>query len=423
MKMKNKFIIALFLTTTLLAGCATIDISKLSNDPNIDNSTDGSDDDDDSHYVDDGVVGENTLTISSDNYANISSYSTGNYSNRYDDSEYNNINIINNVSFMHYRGVSEEGYTIKLLPYYASADDKTLPGAIFNADKIQGITDIEIKYQSSSGLSLLVSQSKVYENPHSIVGNPLTKESSAINFRVRQYHPSFFKIETKGSDLYIESISIKYTNIDESVTTDYLESGNEKTRHVISKINDLVDGETKVTLKDKNGTDKQYTYYTTDYCLSNNGVVEYAVLTDPIDVANYYLAFGVAPANYVNTTETSVEMTSLFGENIRKCSEYYTRTDGYANAFSGELSNPKYIELDIALDSNYGLKSRGVGRVVIFEEGLNAYSDGGYVAFYTDDHYATFQEYLGDGTYSPRFNAQCPITSYKHSKPFNSVQL
>lgn len=422
MKMKNKFIIALFLTSTLLAGCASIDISKLSNNPNIDNSTDGSDDGD-SQYVDDGVIGENTLTISSDNYVNISSYSTGNYSNQYDDSESNNINIINNVSFMHYRGVSEEGYTIKLLPYYASADDGTLPGAIFNADKIQGITDIEIKYQSSSGLSLLVSQSKVYENSHSLVGNPLTEESSAINFRVRQYRPSFFKIETKGSDLYIKSISIKYTNIDESVSTDYLESGSNKTRHVISKINDLVDGETTITLKDKNGVDKQYTYYTTDYCLSNNEAVEDATLTDSIDVANYYLAFGVAPANYVNTTEASVDMTTLFGDNIRKCSDYYTRTDGYANAFSGELSNPQYIELDIALDNNYGLKSRGAGRVVIFLEGLSAYSDGGYVAFYTDDHYATFQEYLGDGTYSPRFNGQCPITSYKHSTPVSSVQL
>ncbi len=419
--MKNKFIITLFLTSTLLAGCANIDISKLSNNPNIDNnSTDNNSDD--SQYVDDGVIGENTLTISRDNYKNITSFTTGNYSNQYD-SEDGNTNIIDNISFMHYRGVSQEGYTIKLLPYYCSSDDGTLPGAIFNADKIQGITDIEIKYQSSSGLSLLVSQSKVYDNPHSLVGDPLTEDSSAINFRVRQYHPSFFKIETKGSDLYIESISINYTNIDESVSTNYLESGNNKTRYIISKINDLVDGETTIALKDKNGTEKQYTYYTTDYCLNNNEVAQYATLTDPIDVANYYLAFGVAPANYVNQTEVSTDVTTLFGDNLRKYSDYYTRTDGYANAFSGELSNPKYIELDIALDNNYGLKSRGVGRVVIFEEGLSAYTDGGYVAFYTDDHYATFQEYLGDGTYGPRFNAQCPLTSYKHSKPVSSVQL
>ena len=77
-----------------------------------------------------------------------------------------------------------------------------------------------------------------------------------------------------------------------------------------------------------------------------------------------------------------------------------------------------YYEFDIALDSSYRTNSRGVGRVVMF---LNGFSATGYdsspVAVYTDDHYATFQEFNNLGQFLPRFNAESRITNLSWSVP------
>ena len=42
---------------------------------------------------------------------------------------------------------------------------------------------------------------------------------------------------------------------------------------------------------------------------------------------------------------------------------------------------------------------------------------GQSVIVYTDDHYATFQEYNNYGSFGTRFNAERSVTSYKWSKP------
>lgn len=57
-------------------------------------------------------------------------------------------------------------------------------------------------------------------------------------------------------------------------------------------------------------------------------------------------------------------------------------------------SNFIYYECDIDLDGTYNKSNRGVCKVVVW---FNGFSADGYdespVAVYTDDHYATFQEY------------------------------
>ena len=98
----------------------------------------------------------------------------------------------------------------------------------------------------------------------------------------------------------------------------------------------------------------------------------------------------------------------------------YSRTDGYALSVpyqSGSEGTPLYHELDVALDSTYSDNRRGVGRVVVWEYGFDASRgaigyDSAPVAVYTDDHYATFQEYLNTGVYGTRFNSEMQRTIY-----------
>ena len=91
-------------------------------------------------------------------------------------------------------------------------------------------------------------------------------------------------------------------------------------------------------------------------------------------------------------------------------------------------SNPKYYEFDIGFtkDGYYcGTGGRGVGRVVVFTTGMGpsttyqydeAYGND-WFAVYTDDHYASFQEYYNNGTYSERFKAEGYLAAYQWSSP------
>ena len=63
---------------------------------------------------------------------------------------------------------------------------------------------------------------------------------------------------------------------------------------------------------------------------------------------------------------------------------------------------------------------RGVGRVVAWIYGINnsAYGNGSYaVCDFTDDHYATFQEFNNLGEFLPKFDAEQKITGKKWSAP------
>lgn len=106
---------------------------------------------------------------------------------------------------------------------------------------------------------------------------------------------------------------------------------------------------------------------------------------------------------------------SLFGNDAR-CVSTYERTDGYATAIPyqiGGSGKPLYHELDVALETSYSSNNRGVGRVVCWQYGFDASGyDSNPVAVYTDDHYATFQEYLNTGVYGTRFNAEMLLTPY-----------
>ncbi len=62
-------------------------------------------------------------------------------------------------------------------------------------------------------------------------------------------------------------------------------------------------------------------------------------------------------------------------------------------------------QADIDVNGAYTLSNRQVGRVVAREYGFSCYNDGP-VCVYTDDHYATFQEYNCMGGFAHRFNSE-----------------
>jgi hypothetical protein len=169
---------------------------------------------------------------------------------------------------------------------------------------------------------------------------------------------------------------------------------------------------------------KTYTYYSYDYVSANQESLNLAsiAMTDPVDVSNYYIAFHAIPANFGagNTmSETCASLTqanALFGDDARSIKEY-TQTDGYASAVSWNpaqgSSYPLYYEFDIALDSSYTTSNRGVGRVVMWVYGWSCYSDNTPVSVYTDDHYATFGEYLNYGCFGTRFDSQITDDGYR----------
>lgn len=144
-----------------------------------------------------------------------------------------------------------------------------------------------------------------------------------------------------------------------------------------------------------------------------------SALTDPVDVANYYIALKEFPVNYFLKGSIPSEAYTTFGDYLRQVSEY-NRTDGYAQAVPYRDAdpydgvNPYYYEFDIALPGlPYSTSNRGVGRVVIWQDGFDCTGyDYSPVAVYTDDHYATFQEFLNYGTYGERFNAEKSRTAY-----------
>ena len=167
---------------------------------------------------------------------------------------------------------------------------------------------------------------------------------------------------------------------------------------------------------------KTYTYYTLEYVQNNPSVADDAAMVDPVDVANYYSIFGVAPANYAlkgnNTAINAVK--SAFGTSKARIVQYFSRTDGYATAIPNVNAGSGYVELDLDIDGNYSTSSRGVGRIVGWTYGINnsAYGNGSYiVCTFTDDHYATFQEFNNLGEFLPKFDAEQKITGKKWSAP------
>ena len=347
-----------------------------------------------------------SFTIDSSNFRNYGNYDTGNYG----------IKAISSWNFEYYRIVSSSGYCFAIKPNF-QADDDTLNGAFYNISSCGLIWSISLTYTADDTFSVWHGNSSVraYEEELPAKNNE-TKEILCGKSR-------FFMIDSKDAYVYISSIVINY------VPDDYHTLENVKPNLFNYRISptvftgDLVDGESQVTVPtsiqiSKNSytvlATKTYTYYSFNYVRDHNECKSEAAMTTKEDVANYYLAFHRFPANYATNDDKSI-VEDVFGSDTRIV-QTFERTDGYAEAVPFNGNPPTYHELDIALPgayySIYG--GRGVGRVVVWDNGFTNYGDD-VVAVYTDDHYNTFQEYLNYGSFGDRFNAEGMRVSHAYN--------
>ena len=348
-------------------------------------------------------VSEQELTLTYSQLSSMSkSYTNGNYGK-----------ITNNgISYEYYRTVrastNSSGYAFSMISPNYPYGDGGYPSSFYNlsTSPIYGIRRISVTYKATSGIK--IGYSKVIgEESYST----LPASSNYVTNYVDVDRMHFFKIMTNGSDAYIKDITLYYNNKVVGISSNTSYTGNRKTVGTYSGA--LVNGVTTFSMYISSSETKTYTYYSKQYAYDNYSSIDKskAFMLNPVDVCNYYLAFHEFPANFVTKDEKST-FGSKFGTYARQVSTY-SRTDGYATAVPYNnkpgQSTPIYYELDIDVNGAYSLSSRQVGRVVAWEYGFSCYNDGP-VCVYTDDHYATFQEYDCMGGFASRFNSERSVS-------------
>ena len=363
----------------------------------------------------------------------IGSYSTGNYGQ--------------SGNFEYYRGVRSSGNVIKLLPLATTQGIDTLGGSLYNINPYMDIDCIDITYSTSGsngqGNSTLYFGENHYCDDY--VYLPFSTSSTSRSIDLTGDDVNYFKIDSCNTELTIESLTIYYSG--ENTSNGYAfankdaNQGQTRREPTIYSGN-LVDGVSYVDVPTNvNGTQtKRYTYYSYQYVEDHPQYVSVAAMTSAVDVSNYYLAFGCAPANFgiKNRNNDNVdplrdgltlplksEVDDLFGDDARIIQEF-SRTNGYATSVpyydytDYENYPPVYYEFDIDVTGAYSTSSRGVGRIVAWSTGYLApgYGAGTQpVCTFTDDHYATFAEYNNYGGFMPRFNAERLVAGALWSAP------
>ncbi|MDY4819272.1 MAG: hypothetical protein SO206_03335 [Bacilli bacterium] len=359
-------------------------------------------------------------------YSNVFSfsYTTGNYSNQYGVDA--SINILD-IDFQYYRAVQAPvGYLIKMLDLDAALTfSNQLGGALMNVSEINHLANIEITYYNESS-STSGGYVRFGKNLTCAYGYELTYSESDITLSFNIPESKYFRIETNGANLIIKSIKLGIAQgnvIDDGygyyTKQEYRINPIKFSGELQSGVS-YVDVPTSVSVYKNNSTyivneTKRLTYYDYDYVTSNNLEPSEVSIIDPLEVALYYAAFNKAPVNY---NESGSSNHSYFGDYARRISSEYYRTDGYVNALFGITPTDGYIELDIGINGNYAIRSRGVGRIVVFYSGSTSLGyDNSPLLVYTDDHYATFREFLGYD-FSLPFDAQNQRTGNTY-KPYN----
>lgn len=344
-------------------------------------------------------------------------------SNRYSTGNYGYFTY-QNYTFDYYRTTysNYDSYFLKMFPLsYRNA----LGGMLSNYDAIPNILSIEVSYyleKIGNKNPKLYYGSDNQLHDYKEMSQSLKTIQFVVDFKAND-NIQYFRFETGDATLYLNSMTIRYLNQSEANERTYASSGERLYRINPSYYTGNLKEGASFTLPvetEKVGnsyqviSEKTYYYYSYSYLESHPELVDLGTYTDPIDVANYFNAFHTYPANYVSKSEYS-SAKSIFGTDTRIWS-YYERTDGYATVVpyrNGEDGVPRYYELDIDLDGSYSNSSRGVGRLVVWLDGWDVDNyDNNPVTVYTDDHYATFQEYYNNGNFSYRFNA---ITSSRRS--------
>lgn len=372
---------------------------------------------------DEDTVTLSTLALTSDfGGSSISEYTTGNYG------QYS----VNGVSFEYYRAYkTADGEIATLLPYTGFYSYDAQGGSLYNVTPIYGIRSFSITYKSDSAAVFYTGDDRlVNSSAHTL---PKSTSYTTVNYDVDT--DNFFTLVAGNSSITIDALSFEYTNVNVSYDSQKDLSGSDCFRmNAITFDGTLVAGESSVSVPVKVEYDggryaitqtKTYTYYTLEYVEAHPEIKDEAAMIAPADIAAYYTTFKQFPANFAaktknlkNTCPSFDEVQAVFGEDTRYVSKY-SRTNGYAQYVPYNPYDTDYYEFDVALDSSYWEKSdRGVGRVVAWEAGwVGKGYDSAPACVFTDDHYASFQEYLNTGDFGKRFDAEMSLTYVEWSAP------
>ena len=395
----------------------------------------------------------NKFQIDTSTSLGIGTYKTGNYG----------FNKTLGVEW--YRAIKDDtgygSFAFALIPNLGSPIvDTFIPGAFCNYNPLSDIKNVTISYYTSTSSGS--NSPKLYFGENHLDDNSVDIEYSEYTttktINLSAYDVNYFKLEGGDTKFYVTSLIVEYsgqTTPHGSTLEDYTPYSSEYRAATVNYSGSLVAGSsyidvpTSVNVNINNGTYTvseyhRYTYYNYDYLDSKRDdnnfdeLVSDATITDAFDVAAYYCAFGQIPANFyikssyvtdayncgvnlIGVSTNLTDITDMFGDNARTAS-FYNKTDGYAQSVGCIDGSRGYFEFDVALSETYSVKSREVGRIVGWVGGgINsaAYDYGAYrIAHYTDDHYATMQEYNGLGGFMSRFrgdNKTCKVS------PVNAV--
>jgi uncharacterized protein YjdB len=380
--------------------------------------------------IDGGFISSCSLTVLEETLNDITVDSSADFDYGSYDTNYG-MDTYRGINYGFYRADEDNDYfgMIKLFPSLSKYDYGALAGSFFNSDPISGIKKLTLSYISEGGL--VVRYGDTRDRGYSQTIAPSTSNNwttTTVSFSATS---CFFSIETNNKIVYLNSIKIGY-NSSLTPNANTIENIDARIAPTIYS-GTLIDGISSISVPDDItisgdtytiNSYRSYTYYSYTYVNLHKNELDLSsiAMTDPVDVANYYIAFHAIPANYGNgntvseTTGSKSGVNSLFGSDARLITQY-TRTDGYAESVpwraSSGKSTPTYYEFDIALDDEYTTSSRSVGRLVMWVYGWTVYSDNAPVAVYTDDHYATFGEYLNNGSFGSRFDSEPDSAGYR----------
>lgn len=347
---------------------------------------------------------------------NFSSINPGSYSSNFGSAYYGS----NNYKYAFYR-VNRSNSVWNLYPSanLSTASTYSTPGSFSNESANYAIKSMDITYSGSGTL-------RYGETKDCTSSSVLSSSSTLDTVSVNTNNAFFFYLEAdRNETLKLSSIKFTYdrnTTYDSSI----VHRNRINTRIPATTYEgELVDGVSyvdvpvDVTIKDNCYTvnqTKRYIYYSYEFVNEHQSELNLneIALTDPVDIANYYIAFKCAPANYIakntvnavgSTLGTKDNVSSLFGSNARYVSQY-NRTDGYAVGLP-YYGTPIYLEFDFDTNGSYTLSNRDVGRVVLWTTGWtgDGYGSGIPVATFTDDHYVTFREYNNYGGWNLPFDS------------------
>ena len=353
---------------------------------------------------------------------------SGTYTNNYDSFTTSNITL---NAYDYNKSSTSSSLVLNKKTTYNSVS--TLGGTISNVTKFNGISNITLTYKTTETAYLYYGTTAACDNSVSI--SPKSSLGSKT-VTISDTNISYFRFAAGTANLTVSEIKIEAESLgSETVTTTSIAKKNRLSlkNYVVTNPSEGQQVSVPYEVNDNKQvvTSKTFTYHSFSWCESHQSQASQFALTDPKDVALYYTIFNKIPVNYGQLTDntggldefdecgTKDEVSDLFGSDAR-CVSSFVKTTGYMSDIPYNKAGgtkPVYYEFDVKLAS-YSVSSRQSGRLVGVSKGLSSYSgDTTNVCFYTDDHYATFQEYLNTGSYGDRFDtgdSSYYPTSYKY---------